>query len=183
MAICNLFRSLSKKTGNVMMFSQYSEDLTQCYVQHDNYDVIPSRFVALNINYSTFKAPEGFVPSSPANPNTDIPTYLQNYFENGCAWMRGTKIGEDWEPTKWSPDVSTNLFWNALLQSKLIEYSTITVEGKNIHIIPQVKYVGDIDIHSYESRDGVGYSEVYCYIPNAAEGTQYEVTPGDNDSH
>ncbi len=183
MAICNLFRSLSKKTGNVMMFSQYSEDLTQCYVQHDNYDVIPSRFVALNIDYSAFEAPEEFIPSSPTNPNIDIPTYMQNYFENGCAWMRGNTIGEDWDPTKWNPDISTNLFWNALLKSKLIGYSTATVKGETINIIPQVKYVGNIDIHSYEARDGVGYSEVYCYIPNAAEGTQYEVTPGDNDSY
>jgi hypothetical protein len=181
MAICNLFKSLSKKTGNVMMFSQYSEDLTQCYVQHDNYDVIPSRFVALNIDYSKFRDPDKFVKTG--NPNIDIPTYLQNYFENGCAWMRGTKIDESWKPTDWDPNFSTNLFWNALLKSELIGYSTITVEGKTINTIPQVKYVGNIDIHSYEARDGVGYSEVYCYIPNAAEGTHYEVVPGDNDSH
>lgn len=182
MAICNLFRALSKNTGNILMFSQYSEDLTQCYVQHDNYDVMPSRFVALNIDY---KKLEGFTGTKWASTrykdlNKDLPLYLQNYFENGCAWLRGNIIGDAWTPDKWTPDVHSNMFWNALAAAQLIKIEEKATEDEHgetllFDTFPQVKYVGDIDIHSYEARDGVGYSEVYCYIPNDAAESYYQV--------
>ena len=35
MAVCNIFNSLKKHTGNFLTFSQYSEDLTKEHV--DNY--------------------------------------------------------------------------------------------------------------------------------------------------
>ena len=186
MAICNLFRSLSKKTGNVMMFSQYSEDLTQCFTQHDNYDVIPSRFVALNIDYSKLNGSRIGATALTGDLNVDLPTYMQNYFENGCAWLRGNHVDESWNPEDWTPDVHSNLFWNFLVESGLITLEQKTVQDEQgldtqVDTFPEVKYVGDIDIHSYESRDGVGYSEIYCYIPNAAEETYYQVSMPNKD--
>ena len=165
MAVCNLFRAFNKETGNVMMFSQYAEDLNKCYVQHDSYDVIPSRFVALDIDYSGYD-------------NTSLPHDMQNLFENGCAWLRGNTIGDSWTPDKWTPERSSYLFWNTLNQMKLISKSTITEDTNSFDYFPQVKYVGNIDIHSFEEKDGVGYNEIYCYIPNKATETRYQVIEG-----
>ena len=162
MAVCNLFRAFNKETGNVMMFSQYAEDLNRCYVQHDSYDVIPSKFVALDIDYSKYD-------------NTTLPQSIQNGFENACAWLRGSTIGDTWTPSKWTPERSSYIFWNELVEMGLVTVSQITSDNTYWNYFPEVKYVGNIDIHSFEEKDGVGYNEIYCYIPNKAAETQYQV--------
>ena len=52
MAVCNIFNSLANTTGTFLTFSQYVEDLTRNYAQGDTYKVVPSKFIALNIDYS-----------------------------------------------------------------------------------------------------------------------------------
>ena len=53
MAICNLFNEFTNYSGNFLMFSQYVEDVTQNFTKNDtNYRVVPSRFIALNIDYT-----------------------------------------------------------------------------------------------------------------------------------
>ena len=153
MAICNLFKKLTKQTGEFLMFSQWVEDLTQNNAYGYNYRVVPGKFIAANIDFSNFN--KGI-----SDLNSSLPTYLQNYFENGCA------IGKNYTDNdfSWDPDKSTNLFWNALLNCGLIHVSTNGLD----HYINEINYVGDINIQSYDNKSGMGYSEIYCYIPNTA---------------
>lgn len=190
MAICNLFRQFSKDTGNFIMFEQYANDLTKCFVQHDNYDVIPSKFVALDINYSNLSAALR-QPTATTDLNAAFPTYMQNYYENGCAWLKNDILNSDsekeWNSSDWSAKVSSNIFWNALYHGNLIhisKYDNGWVKNstdldevvESYDTIEEVRYIGNIEIHSYEEKDGIGYSELYCYVPNDAVRTLYKVT-------
>ena len=86
MAICNLFNRLDKNSGNFMLFSQYVEDITHNYAEGENWKVIPSRFVALDINYNAIN--KSLVMPNGENLNEGIPKYIQNCFENACAYGR-----------------------------------------------------------------------------------------------
>ena len=105
MAVCNRFNTLNKISGNFMLFSQYVEDITKNYVEGDNWKIVPSNFIAMDIDYSLVN---NLVRPNNEELNVAIPKYLQNYFENGCAYGRGLE-GFDWNSEK-----SKNLFWNAL---------------------------------------------------------------------
>ena len=69
MSVCNLFRELKRDTGNFLSFSQYADDLTRYYVQHNDYKAIPSRFIVCDLDCSSLD-------------NKSLPTKLQNYFLN-----------------------------------------------------------------------------------------------------
>ena len=84
MSVCNLFRELKKDTGNFLSFSQYADDLTRYYVQHNDYKAIPSRFVVCNLDCSSLT-------------NVSLPTKLQNDFENACAYFRSLD-GDSYTP-------------------------------------------------------------------------------------
>ena len=114
MAICNLFNELTDASGNFLMFSQYVEDITHNLVDSDAWKIVPTRFLAFDIDYSKLKSapkheeveepdsntdiPESEPESTPKSTpeeveesdsntlNTDIPKFFQNYFENGCAY-------------------------------------------------------------------------------------------------
>ena len=111
MAVCNLFKKLTKNTGTFLLFSQYNEDLTKMVTQPGSYRVAPSRFIALDVNYKNLGV-EG------SDLNVIVPQILQNNFENGCAYLRSVYEGEF--ESKWTPEISKNLFWNTLLDSGLI---------------------------------------------------------------
>lgn len=155
MAVCNLFNKLNKDTGNFMMFSQYSEDLIRCATHPGVYRVTPSKFIVLDINYNNFTILGG------TDRNTTFPQYLQNYYENGCAYLRQIKGDE------YNPDYAKNLFWNCILEANLISISK-TTEDDNLPMdyANTILYVGDINIQTYDSYEGMGYSEIYCHIPN-----------------
>jgi hypothetical protein len=162
MAVCNLFSKFTNVSGNFLLFSQYVEDITKNYGESDNWKVVPTKFVALNIDYSkldmTVVSPNG------NDLNSGIPKYFQNVFENGCAWCRGN-AETDVLPIKWNPELSRNMFWNCMLNGKFITTEDMG-SGK---IIPEVVYYGDINMHSYNMHQGMGYGEVYCYIPTDAK--------------
>ncbi len=176
MAICNLFRKLSKETGNFLMFSQYSTDLTREFVQHEAYRVVPSKFIAFDIDYSNFLKSNIKKELEGNDLNILIPTYLQNYFENGVSVLSNSDVS-------FNPSLSTNLFWNALFRANLLNINRYdlgwgTSDGNvasAYNVIKEMKYVGDIDIHSYEETDGIGFGETYCYIPNDAQEKLYRV--------
>ena len=151
MAVCNLFSSLDKSAGNFMLFSQYVEDITHNFTEGDNYKVVPSRFVALDIDYNNINIP------STNDLNIDIPKYFQNYFENACAYGRNNII-------EWNPLMSRNAFWNSLFDGGLISFIT----SGETKVSPQVKYWGEINMQSYNEHNGIGYNELYCYIPSNA---------------
>lgn len=136
MAVCNIFEPLKKETGTFLTFSQYTEDLTREHAEGREYRVVPSMFIAFDIDYSDqVKFTNGL-----------ITTYLQHNFENGCAIYR-KEMGNDW-----TPEFSKNLFWGMFFDK---------FSSKQ-----DLRYIGDINLQSYNEWDGMGYSEIYCYIPN-----------------
>jgi hypothetical protein len=142
MGKCNLLKPLSSNNGNFFMFSQYSEDLTIEYTQKDTARVVPSKFIALNLN------------TNGLNDNT-ISEIFQNYYENHCCYWRGQK------QVKFPKSASLEL----LLQT-LENFNMISVEGGTS---TNIKYIGDINIYSNQEVDGMSYNEIYCYIPNDAK--------------
>ena len=145
MAVCNIFNELTKETGTFLTFSQYMEDLTK-HASNNAYKVIPSKFIALNLNVSEYT-------------NNTLPKFFQNHFENGCAVAK-KDLG-----TNWNSKQFTNLFWKTLIDGGLI-----TIQN---NICEDIKYIEDINISSYNVIDEMGYSEIYCHIPNSAKQQNY----------
>lgn len=103
MAVCNIFNALNenKTTGTFLTFSQYTEDMACWNSQSVYYRVVPSKFMAVELNESGLT-------------NDNIAKTLQNYFENGCAVCRSND--NDWNPTK-----SSSLFWDTMFNQGLID--------------------------------------------------------------
>lgn len=163
MAICNIFNDLTKQTGNFLTFSQYTEDLTRGATQYEAYRVVPSKFIVMNIDYSNVKntlSEEGIE----GDLNNVIPKYFQNYFENGCAYLKKNYKGD------WTPKHAANMFWNTLYKANML---TTTEDVNSNYFINEVRYIGDINIQSYDEKYGEGFSEIYCYIPSDAKAYKY----------
>ena len=170
MAVCNLFNELTSPSGNFLMFSQYVEDITRNFTEGDNWKVVPTGFVALNIDYSKINK-EFVLNKYTENLNTGIPKYFQNYFENACAYGRNKTNWDNFEYKNWTSEISRNLFWNAMFDGGFIHTKPYP-EGavtSDIQYIPEVVYFGDINMHSYNEHKGMGYGEIYCYIPSDAK--------------
>ena len=162
MAICNIFKQLTKETGTFLTFSQYAEDVTK---QHSvsNYRVVPSKFYACNIDYANFD-------------NKTLPILFQNKFENACAYLKNTY--PDWNPT-----TSKTLFWNAirdLIIGNEVKNGKGDLTGK---YSSSIVYVGDINIQSYSNKDNIGYNEIYCYIPNSGKKCKVEFEKTENSNY
>lgn len=173
MAICNLFNKLTNPTGNFLMFSQYVEDVMGNYTDGDNWKVVPTQFVALNIDYSSLQSNTDFINNvlnkGNADMNSGIPMYFQNCFENACAYARRVHT-EDWTPT-----ISRNLFWNFMFDGKFLSTVRYGSETSDVKYVPEVVHYGDINMHSYNEHKGMGYGEIYCYIPTDAKKTNCQV--------
>lgn len=168
MAVCNLFNYLDKDTGNFLMFSQYTEDLTRFAIENEAYKIEPSKFVVLDINYSKVETKLNELNIYNTNLNDDLPKYFQNYFENSCAYLRNNYKDEN-NNSIWYPGVSTNLFWKSLNNIDMI---SIQSDGDD-KIIPEIRFIGDINMQSYDSKDGMGYGEIYCHIPTDSPSYKY----------
>ena len=182
MAICNLFKGLTNDTGNFLIFDQYTYDLTKFFVQHETYNVNPSKFLVMDIDYKTeslgafcdnmIPSADLYIDNGVINYNKAIPTALQNLYENACAVAKSTANGKN---NKYTADTSKNIFWNLLNDYGLISIGSREDGGNTINYIEQLRYIGKIDIHSYEEQDGTGYSETYCYIPGEAPSASYYI--------
>lgn len=171
MAVCNLFNQLTNASGNFMLFSQYVEDITHNYAEGDNWKVVPSRFVALNVDFS--KIDKSLVLNANKDSmNVGIPKYFQNCFENACAYGRANysnwTLSAEGNAKSWNSEISRNLFWNCMYDAKFISDEPYGSDKSNIKHIPEVVYYGDISMHSYNEHQGMGYNEIYCYIPTDA---------------
>ena len=171
MAVCNLFNPLSSASGNFMLFSQYVEDVTHNYAEGDNWKVVPTGFVALNVDYS--KIDKSLVLNSyDIDMNNGIPKYFQNCFENACAYGRAHY--SEWTQSNegvvkpWTSEISRNLFWNCMYDGGFITTKQYGSETSTVKYIPEVVYYGNISMHSYNEHKGMGYNEIYCYIPTDA---------------
>lgn len=171
MAVCNLFKAFTKPTGNFLLFSQYAEDLSRMTADGSHYRVVPSKFVAMKLNWDP--ADKQNIVKLYGNPNAWLPLYLQNYFENGLAILREKSEQiqtRDGQKFIYSADVSKWLFWKALFDANYLNMSA------SDNAVLEVKYVGDINLQSYDQWSGMGYSEIYCYIPNDATAHRYTMS-------
>ena len=182
MAVCNLFNNLTNASGNFLMFSQYVEDITRNYVDSDAHKVVPSKFIALNVDYSKIK--KDIVCPNGENFNEGIPKYFQNCFENACAYGRENyaKWVESTDhmtaANKWNSSISRNLFWNNMFDGGFIHAS----EYGNTKKLDELVYYGNIAMHAYNEHQGMGYGEIYCYIPTDAGKMNCQVVcTADND--
>lgn len=155
-AVCNLFSALTKKTGNFLLFSQYTEDLTHQISAGSIYKVVPSKFICAEIDYA--RGSNGSV-----NWNEQFPLWLQNNYENCVADMR--------EHGSVTPDDARNLFWNCLFGDPADpDKNYLSISNGSVD---QFRYVGTIDLQSFSQDTGMGYSEIYCYIPS--EGSRCSI--------
>lgn len=177
MAICNLFNKLDKPSGNFMLFSQYVEDITKNYTEGENWRIVPSRFVAMNINYKGIKT--SLVSPNGEDLNISIPKYFQNCFENACAYGRehyseyADNLASDARYQSWNAEISRNLFWNSMFDGKFLNLSDYGA----VKVIDEVKYWSDIALQSYDEHQGMGYGEIYCYIPTDAGRMKCQCIP------
>lgn len=173
MAVCNLFNELKSTSGNFLMFSQYVEDITRNYVEDNNHKVIPTKFVAMNIDYTRIDT--GLVLNNGNHDlNEGIPKYFQNCFENACAYARNGKY-TNFTGEEWTADISKNLFWNYMFDAGFCHAEQYGSDTGNIKYVPEIVYQGDINMHSYNEHQGMGYGEIYCYIPSDAERKRIQV--------
>lgn len=157
MAVCNTFKKLSKETGTFLTFGQYVEDLTAWKVLSNYYNIVPSKFVAIDCQTKLYD-------------NRSFPQALQELFENGCACFKNDA------EFKWNPSYTKTLFWNTLFNIGVLQKESVA----STDYIKGIKYVGDINIQSYNEVDGMGYSEIYCHIPNEAPAQKYSFYTNSN---
>lgn len=158
MAVCNIFKKLTKETGTFLTFGQYADDLTEWHVKSNYHKISPSKFIAIDcpkLKYDNYTLPKAF----------------QEYFENACAAFKDEPL--------WLPKYSKTIFWDTMF-SKFINLESVKLEGdseleSNIKYSDSIKYVGDINLQSYNESEGIGYSELYCHIPNEACSYKYSI--------
>lgn len=167
MAICNTFKKLTKETGTFLTFSQYMEDLTAWQTESKYHKLVPSKFVAIDCQSSDYT-------------NITLPKLFQDYFENGCACFKNTSALPDeidnMATYGWDPEYSKILFWNLMFNSGIIN---LDKNDNGVSGINGIQYVGDINLQSYNNVDGMGYSEIYCHIPNEAALHKYSLAYND----
>ena len=98
MAVCNIFNNLTKSTGTFLMFSQYTEDLAKWQTESIYHKIVPSKFIALDINPGDYN-------------NTSLPRLFQVRYENACACYKNES------EFAWLPEYSKRLFWNTMFES------------------------------------------------------------------
>ena len=136
MAICNVFKELTKSNGTFFTFSQYAEDLTK-HQSNNSYKVIPSRFICCDVDYSSFN-------------NKTLPNLLQNNFENGCSFLRDNLL------ENWTPEISKNLFWNEIGEKLLLSdnsNSIVYCGDINIQSYSEQDNIGYNEIYCYIPND------------------------------
>ena len=147
--ICNLFRPIDKTNGNFLLFSQYVEDVSRSAVD-SAYRVRPSEFVCLDFNQAIQSKAQSLTPNLEGGSITNyIPAYFQNFFENGVSALKNENVGV-------SPFNFTIGFMDKLV--------ALTANGSNIGLQDYIKYVGNIDLESWED----GFADVVLDISSGA---------------
>lgn len=153
---CNLLKPVKNLTGTFFSFSQYAQDLTNQYVNPDSYRCLPSKYIAMDLDYSVIDGEDI------SERGEELGNIFQNYFENACTFLRAN--------SEWNPEDSRTLLFQTLQKFGLMTVKKID----NNQISEEIKHIGDINIYSYnDNEDGIGYNEIYCYIPNEAKCVNY----------
>lgn len=167
---CSLLKPVDNLTGTFFLFSQYAQDLTKQYSNPDSYRCVPSKFIAMNLDFNGIKTIDGTADFY----SKHLGCIFQNYFENANTFLR------DKLKDKWIPEYTRTLLFQTLEKYNLISLQNINDEnGDAIEYFSKsnnIQYIGDIDIYSYnDNEDGIGYNEIYCYITNQARCTDYSL--------
>ena len=160
MSKCNLLRPLgwndgSYDGGTFYLFSQYADDLTRQNAQSDAYRVVPSKFAAFNIDYSSFS-------------NSSVGELFQNRFEHSCSMFRHKMANDnDTDPGLFTPEHSANLFWQTM--------ALLGVDcPANGECSDNIVWIGESEVCGTTVIDGDAFSEIYCYIPGSAHARLYQ---------
>lgn len=185
---CSLLKPVDNLTGTFFLFSQYAQDLTKELSDPDRYRCLPSKFVAMNLDFTTIIDSEFDNSHSQTEKSAKaLGEIFQNYFENSCTFLRSI-YGD-----KWSPEFSRTLLFQTLQKygfmqiNSEVEDTSSTTNGAQSQIYgaitgksDNIQYIGDINIYTNnDTKDGVGYNEIYCYIPNNAQCTDYQLNAVD----
>lgn len=218
---CNLFRPIGagdNRMGTFLMFSQYTEDITKEQSEKSTYRVVPSKFVALNLNLEQLlehtkyndRNVSAWIPdrgddltfslvdaSGTLVEGVDniIPQIFQSNFENGVSYIknyiqRNITNGEpdlsinphgymDWNIE--GREFSSELLWHMLQDWGLITRilpsnpTNGTPEDDRFEYFDEVKYIGDINIHSNHKVGSYSYDEIFCHIPARADEYYYRL--------
>lgn len=133
MAVCNVFSSLSKKTGTFLTFSQYAESMT-----NNNQKVIPTKFVAINIH-------------RPNLSDYAIPKILQDYYENKIAVIKND--GAYGVSNVWKNKYSKDLFWRMMFDHFIDNDDIMYVGDINIQSYEEYGGTGYSEIYCYIPND------------------------------
>lgn len=171
MAQTNIFRPLKTDKSNFFLFSQFGDDLSKEYTAKDHYRIIPSRYVCVDLDI------DKFVKTNASNDinsaNNKLVEILQNYYENFMTVSRALSGTENNPKCLESGVVANKRLWHTLSKFNLISNPSFDNEH-DLSTIPEVKYVGDINIYASDKNDdGITYNEIYCVIPPEARRTKY----------
>lgn len=184
---CNLLKPVDNLTGNIFLFSQYAQDLTKQYANPDSYRCVPSKYIALNLDFEHLTG----VNQTQEEFDRLLGNVFQNYFENACTFLRNQYKQSEYN-NYWNPEYTRTLLFQTLEKYQLIKTTNLrnseedtgertdgtTSEGFGAisGVSDNIQHIGDINVYSYnDNEDGVGYSEIYCYIPNEAKCMDYQL--------
>lgn len=159
MARCNIFKPLSKYTGEFYTFSQYTSDLTKESALKTSYRVVPSKFAVLNIDTNNINT---------NNIKDDKNTYIANYFQ--CMYENSVAVLRDELGNDYNPNIAAQLFWKMMNTTHLLNLEQYS---EDINIYSEIKYIGEINIYNNHDIDGMNYNEIYCYIPSSEPSYYY----------
>lgn len=183
---CSLLKPVDSLTGTFFLFSQYAQDLTKQYSNPDEYRCVPSKYIALDLDFSGIVG-SGYVSTEVSTEEPEemaekrkraraLGEIFQNYYENSCAFLRAQMENE--MEYSWQPEYARTLLFQTLEKYGLIRFeNTISNESNQVisGVSKQIQYIGDINIYSHNNdEDGIGYNEIYCYIPNEAKSYNYQ---------
>jgi hypothetical protein len=197
---CNIFKSIGggdNRMGTFLMFSQYTEDITKEQSMKSTYRVIPSKFIALNLDIDNFFKQNTDLPLSAhitqdsegysmeigdktvVGVNNIISQFFQSYFENSNVVIHD-KIENDHPsnlPNTWDVEgrsLASELLWRMLQDCGFIKAPQVySDDAGDFEYFDEVKFIGDINIHSNHKVGSYSYDEIFCHIPARVDEYYY----------
>lgn len=175
---CNIYKPLSCDTGELLMFSQYADDITAQMAGPTNYRVVPNKFAVLNLDINAFKdfIVDTVYEGTPQDLdlNKEISQYLQSYYENMICTAHN-QLTDSENPIELDENddgYAGQLLWKALKHANLISYTDLSEVETGFTSIEELHFIGEINVHSNRIIDGMNYNDIYCYLsPN--DGDMY----------
>ena len=171
MSVCNIYKRfedtsnpnfINNGQGIFLTFSQYTEDLTEQNSDPNNYRVVPSKFLCLNLqDFSQLPQVSGT-----KDPNTDLPYMFQSYYENCMAHLRTTY-----------PNI-TKQSSTAVLFKSMEKYGLLTRNSDTNGTYYNEIVCGDeINVVSNRTITGTNYDEIYCLVEPSKPKTFFYINP------